>query len=156
MLYFSYTPTHVSCLIEYSYKVSINVKEALLTIDEGLARSVQTKLVRGLDISVIQEEILKNTPIKICGRQPLKNLEWPRDILGNLRIRISDPWEKSGTRKRFEILFWFETSRKSLFRRGGEVASASVSKSMCLFTSQKMPFYFQKYPFIFQNCLFIS
>ena len=33
---------------------------------------------------------------------------WSGDILGNSRIRISDPWEKSAPTKRFETLFWWD------------------------------------------------
>ena len=36
------------------------------------------------------------------------NHSW--DILGNLRVRTSDPWKMRDPRKIFEILFWLETS----------------------------------------------
>ena len=34
------------------------------------------------------------------------------DILGNLTVRISDPWGKSAPRKIFEILFWLEIFKR--------------------------------------------
>ena len=80
------------------------------------------------------------------------------DILGYLRVRISDPRERNAPREVFEV-FGLETSKKGHSRRG----SALFLKSMCPSTSQNYPFIFQKCPFLswnnplaFQKCLFIS
>ena len=40
----------------------------------------------------------------------------------------------------FEILFWFELSKKDHSREGSEVASALILKSICPSTSQKCSF----------------
>ena len=63
-----------------------------------------------------------------------------RDILGNLRVSIYDPMERSAPAKIFEILFWLETSKRPLQRRGSEVASTLVLKSVSASTSPKCPF----------------
>ena len=82
------------------------------------------------------------------------------DILGNLRVRISDPQQKSARRKTFDI-FLLETSKNDHWRGGmwGEVASALVLKSSP-FTTQKCPlirriaFYFPEMPFCFPKVSF--
>ena len=72
------------------------------------------------------------------------------DILGNLRVKISDPWRKNAPRNIFEILFWLETSKNDHSRRGG---STLVLRSMCPSTSKnallflELPFYFPEVPF---------
>ena len=48
--------------------------------------------------------------------------------------------ERSAPAKIFEILFWLETSKRPLQRRGSEVASTLVLKSVSASTSPKCPF----------------
>lgn len=59
------------------------------------------------------------------------------DILGNLRVRISDPWEESTHRKSFEILLWFETSKNDS-SKGGWLGCK------CPCSEVTVPFYFPK------------
>ena len=91
------------------------------------------------------------------------------DILGNLRVRISDPWEKKCPWKIFEISFWFETSKNDHSRGRGWGCKCPCLRVNVAFYFPKMPFYFQNCPFTpriallfstialfnFQNCSFI-
>ena len=62
------------------------------------------------------------------------------NILGNSRLRIYDPWEKSPPKKTFGTLFRLETS-KYYHSRGGNVSfQVPLSSSQCTGTSQKCPF----------------
>ena len=75
------------------------------------------------------------------------------DILGNLRVRISDLWKKSSPKKIFKILFQLETFKNDHSRQETEVTSVLVFKPMCPFTYQnallfpKLPFHFPKLSF---------
>ena len=68
------------------------------------------------------------------------------DILENLGVRISDPWETSAPKKFFEILFKLKTSKND-HSRGGQ-----IYKCPCL--QVNVPIYFPKMPFYFLNCPF--
>ena len=77
-----------------------------------------------------------------------------RNILGNLRVRISDPWEKSSPRKIFEILFWLETAKNNRSRGGGMRLQVSLSSSqsaryLLALLIPELPIYFPELPFYF-------
>ena len=55
---------------------------------------------------------------------------------------------KRDPRKIFEILFWLETTKNDHLRRGGEVASALVLRSVCLLLP-KNALLFPELPFFF-------
>ena len=94
----------------------------------------------------------------------------PGDILGNVRVGMSDSSKRNVPRKIFEILFSFETSKNGHSRRGKGRLQVSLSSSHCVFLLPKIffyshnchfifqdcPFIFQKCPFIFQKCPFVS
>ena len=76
-------------------------------------------------------------------------------ILGNLRVRISDPWEKSSPRKIFEILFWLETFKND-HSWSEEVRLQVPLSSICMLLLPKNTLFFLELLFIFQNCPFVS
>ena len=81
----------------------------------------------------------------------------PGDILGNLKVRISDPWKNNLPNFFLEILYWFETSKNDHSREGtGEAAGALIHESMCLFYFPKMLFYSQNCPFISRHAHLFS
>ena len=78
-----------------------------------------------------------------------------RDILGNSRIRISDPWEKSAPTKRFETLFWWDYKYPCpqvkvffYFQKG-----LFISRTALVVFSRK-PFYFPEVSFSFRELPF--
>ena len=105
----------------------------------------------------------------------LNHVKGNQDILGILRVRISDPWKKSVPRKIFEILFWLETSKNDHSKGGGLRLPVAFSLSQCVLFLPKnallfsriavsfsrslllfpgiAPLVFQKYPFLFQKYL---
>ena len=71
-------------------------------------------------------------------------------ILGNSRVRLSDPWKKSIPRKIFEILFWPETSKNDHSRRWGEEGRVLLCRPV------NVPFYFPKMPFLLRIAFLYS
>ena len=70
-----------------------------------------------------------------------------RDILGNLRIGISDAWEKSAPRKEFKIQKW------PLQRGWWGVANVHVLRQ-CALLLPELPFNFPEFPFYFPEVPF--
>ena len=106
-----------------------------------------------------------------------------RNILWNLRVRISDPWKKSAPRKMFEVLFWPKTS-KMITPEGGMRLQMSLFSSqyalllhknalfsprivllfsrivllfpgIALLFSRSVFLFLKKWPIVFQDCILV-
>ena len=79
-------------------------------------------------------------------------------FLGNLKVRISEPWGKSAPRKISEILLWLERFKNDHFRvyKGWGVVRVQVllSSSQCALLLPKNALLFPELPFYFPEKLF--
>ena len=76
------------------------------------------------------------------------------DILGNLRVRISDLWWKNTPKKDLKFNFCLKHQKLTTPKRIR--LQVSLSSSQFALLLPKNPLYFQNYPFISHNCTYTA